>query len=254
MLVFLPIHAAGIYNNGRGVSGKCLSDYAVSSYIPNLSVLANKLSSTKEGSMLMISQPDASGLSFIPSTKLEIQRVQKQLLANKIQTLVLDSQNDVINQVLNLLDSFTCVHLACHASQNLKAPLKSAFHLSGGPMELSSIVQKNLPHADFAFLSACQTSTGDQDLSEEAVHLAAGMLAAGYKSVVATMWSIYDDFGPIIADSFYKSLLENGHGKLHGAGAAQALHCAIESLKENSGIYKLPDPLLVWVPYIHVGI
>ena len=46
--------------------------------------------------------------------------------------------------------------------------------------------------ADLALLSACQTSAGDEKLSEEVIHLAAGMLAAGYRGAVATMWSIRD--------------------------------------------------------------
>lgn len=33
---------------------------------------------------------------------------------------------------------------------------------------------------DFAFLSPCQTATGEKHLSDEAIHMAAGMLFAGY--------------------------------------------------------------------------
>ncbi|KAF8122601.1 hypothetical protein EV363DRAFT_1182291 [Boletus edulis] len=40
------------------------------------------------------------------------------------------------------------------------------------------------------FLSACQTVTGVEDLTDEAVHIAAGMLFAGYGGVVGKMWSI----------------------------------------------------------------
>ncbi|KAI0082963.1 hypothetical protein BDY19DRAFT_981531, partial [Irpex rosettiformis] len=54
----------------------------------------------------------------------------------------------------------------------------------------------HLPNADLAVLSACQTATGDEKLSEEAVHLAAGMLNIGYKSVIGTMWSISDYIAP----------------------------------------------------------
>ncbi|KAF8597919.1 hypothetical protein BDV93DRAFT_512982 [Ceratobasidium sp. AG-I] len=37
----------------------------------------------------------------------------------------------------------------------------------------------------------------------ECVHLAAGMLIAGYPSVIATMWSISDDDAPSVADKVY---------------------------------------------------
>ena len=39
---------------------------------------------------------------------------------------------------------------------------------------------KSLEPAELAFLSACQTATGYEKLPEEAVHLVAGMLAAGF--------------------------------------------------------------------------
>ena len=78
------------------------------------------------------------------------------------------------------------VHLACHGIQDVGDPTKSALLLQDGRLELSQIIKKSFPHADFAFLSACQTATGDPGRPEEAIPLAAGMLLAGYRSVVAT--------------------------------------------------------------------
>ena len=233
-----------------------MSDFAISSYIPNLGVLLPKSNSSKntKNDMLMVSQPYTPHFEEIPSAKYEVEKIKKQLSVHGIQHLILEGEDGTVTQVLQSLENFRCVHLACHASQNLKDPLKSACYLHDGPLELSAIIKKNLPHADFAFLSACQTSTGDQNLSEEVVHLAAGMLAAGYRSVVATLWSIPDKFGPAVTEPFYERLLQSGGGKLNGAGAAEALHYAIESLKNNPEIYKLSDPLLAWVPYMHVGI
>ena len=86
----------------------------------------------------------------------------------------------------------------------------------------------------------------------EVVHLIAGMLAARYRSIVAIVWPISNKFALAIAEPFYERFLEKGNGKLNGAGAAQALHYAIERLKNPE--IKLSDPLLVWVPYIHVEI
>lgn len=72
-------------------------------------------------------------------------------------------------------------------------------------------MKKRLPKVQLAFLSACQTSVGDESLSEEAVHLAAGMLAVGYRGVIATMWSFQDKYGPVVAKYFYIRLtLERG--------------------------------------------
>jgi CHAT domain-containing protein len=45
-----------------------------------------------------------------------------------------------------------------------------------------------LENAFLAYLSACQTATGDREQPDQAMHLAAAMLYSGFKSVVATMW------------------------------------------------------------------
>jgi CHAT domain-containing protein len=39
-----------------------------------------------------------------------------------------------------------------------------------------------------AFLSACETAKGDANTPDEAMHLAASLLFAGFGGVVATMW------------------------------------------------------------------
>lgn len=148
------------------------------------------------------------------------------------------------------METHSCIHLACHASQNTDTPLKSGFSLYDGTLELSAIIQKRLIGAELAFLSACQTSTGDEKLSEEAVHLAAGMLAAGYRGVVATMWSISDKYGPQIAEDFYTAVLGGGDG-LNGDCAAKALHDATQKLRRAIGDSE--SALLVWVPYVHFG-
>jgi len=98
-------------------------------------------------------------------------------------------------------------------------------------LELADIMKQNIANCELAFLSACQTGTGDEKLREEAVHLAAGMLAVGYRSVVATMWSIQDNYGPIVAEGFYKDLMKeemtSGRSGIDSANSARALHQVI---------------------------
>lgn len=77
------------------------------------------------------------------------------------------------------MDRYAVVHFACHAVQDTTNPTQSGFILHDGRLELESIMKMKLPNARLAYLSACQTATGDDQLSEEAVHLAAGMLMAG---------------------------------------------------------------------------
>ena len=167
----------------------------------------------------------------------------------------LEGESASVSQVKFEMESHGSIHLACHARQSLENPLKSGFYLHDGRLELADIMKQKIARCDLAFLSACQTSAGDEKLSEEVVHLAAGMLAVGYRGVVATMWSINDDYGPIVAESFYKYLVEKGTSpekpRLDSAGSAYALHHAIQNIRERVG--DTEQGLLMWVPYVHFG-
>lgn len=110
--------------------------------------------------------------------------------------------------------------------------------------------------AEIAFLSACQTATGDAERPEEAIHLSAGMLMAGFRTVFATMWSIGDMDAPVVADEVYAYLLEargGGEKTEHDAEekpAAYTIHRAIARLREKVG----EQAFHKWVPFMHVGV
>ncbi|PPR06193.1 hypothetical protein CVT26_005492 [Gymnopilus dilepis] len=257
---FLPIHAAGIYDPEPGTTSVSLADYVVSSYIPNLGIL-DRLRSRKTNrpgnGVLLVSQPHTPNLPPIPKTKQETMAVCQELARRRIKATLYSDEDATVEHVLESMESYACIHLACHASQNIQNPLESAIFLHNGKVEISEIMKKDLPNADLAFLSACQTSAGDYNLPEEAVHIAAGMLTAGYRSVVATMWSISDKYAPEVADMFYQNLSDNdtaeGVAGLDVTGSARALHTAIQALRNGLDDKKETD-LLTWIPYVHYGI
>lgn len=52
---------------------------------------------------------------------------------------------------------------------------------------LLDIVRRQLPSAEFAFLSACHTAElAEESLADEVLHLAAAMQFCGFRSVVGT--------------------------------------------------------------------
>jgi CHAT domain-containing protein len=146
------------------------------------------------------------------------------------------------------MEGCSWLHLACHGIQRPDEPTKSALLLQDGPLTLEEIIKLDLPNAEFAFLSACQTTTGDEQLSEEAVHIAGGILLAGYRGVVATMWSIRDDLAPEVADEFYGHLLKDG-GRPDNRKAAEALHVSVQKLRRKEDIL-----LTDWIPFVHLGV
>ena len=133
--------------------------------------------------------------------------------------------------------------------QSVSRPAESALLFADRQrLRLSEIIKMNLPNAQFSCLSACQTAMGMKDLPDETVHLAAGMLLAGYCGVIGTMWSIADNDAPQVAGDVYGKLLE-GEGVPDYRQAAHALHFAVKKLREGYG----NKSFLRWVPYIHIG-
>ncbi|KAF9009671.1 CHAT domain-containing protein [Cyathus striatus] len=264
-LAFLPLHAAGdYYSNVKTQNpGSNIMEYAISSYTPTITALTQSLSKHHQQQhqefkgLLAVSEPVASGFSPIPGTALEIKYL-KQIFGSFSQTFrSLEGVKATVKNVRDDMPLHSWIHLSCHALQN-DSPLNSAFYLHDGQLSLRDIIKQPLPHSQFAFLSACETGKGDKKLSEEALHLAAGMLAVGYTSVVATMWSINDNYAPRVAEDFYSYILqkENESSAEYNypdcTRAASALHHAIGRFRLRVGDDE--DSLLLWVPYIHVGI
>lgn len=251
-LTFLPIHAAGLYNTRE--AGFKISDFVTSSYTPTLTALVEPslLAHRAFQGLLAVSQPCTPGLPRLPNAEKELKLIEK--LGSTVMGLhvhSLPSELATRESVIDSMGKYSWVHLACHAVQDTFEPTQSAFWLQNGCLTLSTIITKSFPHADFAFLSACETATGDKNLSEEAVHLAAGMLAAGYRSVIATMWSIMDDHAPLVAEEVYSHLICDPEPD--GTQAAHALHHAVRCLREQLEESGKPS-FLFWVPFIHVGI
>ncbi|KAG8718643.1 hypothetical protein FRC09_012354 [Ceratobasidium sp. 395] len=212
----------------------------------NRALLASPNDPSTFSGIALVSQASTPGFSPLPGTEKELDTITRH--TKTIHTMRLDGEHATSISVLTAIEQHSWVHLACHASQNSTNPTKSAFHLHDGPLDLGAVSRKQLKHAELAFLSACQTATGDTELSDEAVHLAAGMIFAGYRTVIATMWPIHDKDAPLVADWFYEYMLRDG---LPGRGrAARALHYAVGRLKQQVGI----EAYSRWAPFIHIGI
>lgn len=246
-LAFLPIHAAGIYGEHESIGSK-LSDFVVSSYTPTLGALLNTSApdSPREPRILTIAQATASGQMQLPGTRLELEYIRKEVQCFPLRSLAEGAVT--VEAVKSAMRESSWVHFACHGVQNIKVPTKSALLVAeNSSLTLEDIIRLELPHADLAFLSACQTAMGAEDLEEESVHLAAGMLLAGYRGVIATMWSIRDDDAPEVARDIYGHIFKDSQPD--PTRAAEALHFAVKKFRESSK----DKSLFSWVPFIHIG-
>ncbi|KAJ1308100.1 hypothetical protein OPQ81_002163 [Rhizoctonia solani] len=243
-LSFLPLHAAGDYDQPRSR----IFDYVVSSFTPTLTALLSTVpnSLNPDSRILAIGLEYTPGHNPLPGVTEELTSLQGHVHnVVKYSQLLNDQAN--ISAVLDGMERHDWVHLACHAHQSVEDPTKSGFFLHDGTLDLATISHRSLKSKGLAFLSACQTATGDEKLPDEAINLASGMLMAGYSSVIATMWSVVDDDAPLVADKVYAQLMKEG---MVGNGEAGiALHNAVAELREKVGEKAFER----WVPYIHIG-
>ncbi|TEB31151.1 hypothetical protein FA13DRAFT_1733081 [Coprinellus micaceus] len=256
-LSFLPLHAAGIY---RGEAAENIADYAVSSYTPTVTALTQRVKDDfpideRALGLFLTCQPEVPHAGDIPGTKAEVRGIHKEAITLGMRSLSLEGDAVTPEKCLEVMEEYSSIHLACHGVQDTSDPLQSRFLFHKGKLSLSSIMQKNLPNADLAYLSACQTSVGEENLADEAVHLAAGMLAAGYRRVVSTMWEIGDGHAPQVARNFYQYLWkhrpEGSGSRFEGSLSAYALHYAIQELR--GGLDNTDRRLLAWMPFVHYG-
>lgn len=246
----MPIHAAGIYGRPGGTT-VTLADYAVSSYTPNLSVLLSarpEAYATKSVNFLAIAQANTPGQSPLPGVNYELEFMETHVSQHPFE--VIKESEATVQTVLAALRNFSWIHFSCHGKQDVEIPTLSGLLLHDGILSLRQIIHESLPNAEFAFLSACQTASGDYFQPDETMHLAGGMMLAGFRSVVATMWSVGDQDAPVITDEVYKYLFRDNLNKPSGMESAVALHIAVQKLRHQYHNRSFAS----WVPFIHMGL
>lgn len=128
------------------------------------------------------------------------------------------------------LRDYRIVHFATHGVLDSERPELSALILSlrdaaGRPREgrlrLPEIYNLDL-RAELVVLSGCRTALGRQIRGEGLVGLARGFLAAGSRSLVASLWQVQDRASAELMERFYRHLLRTGRR----ASPAAALRAA----------------------------
>ena len=184
---FIPLHAAGIYDSDEGIPVS-VSDFVVSSYTPSLSALLRHPTEATNASdnfktTAIIQSAD------LPATVTELKKIEEVVPVGCLTKLgTREGPKATVSTVLSHLSDSSIVHFACHAFQDLTQPLDSAFIMSDGELKMSQIIAQPMPNASLAFLSACETATGDEYVPDEVMHLAAALLFSGFRSIVGTMW------------------------------------------------------------------
>ena len=240
----LPLHAAGPYRKGQ----RNLVDLYISSYTPTLTALirarrSNPSNSATRGKrFIAIGQATAAGESELFSVGAELANIG-QCVSSLATFTRIDGEESCISRVVEELGKNEWVHLACHGLPNRTQPFESAFALHDGHFTIQRMIGCDLKDPEFAYLSACHTTVGDEESPDEAIHLASAMQFLGFRSVIGTMWAVDDGETNKITSTFYKHMVDE-FGRLDHTRAAFAL---------NKTMRSVDVPFDQRILYIHLG-
>ena len=249
----LPLHAAGPHRKGQ----ENLADMFISSYTPTLHALIRARRSrqpnveTQVKQFIAIGQAEAPKQSKLHSVGIELANIG-QCVDGLAAFARIEGQEASISRVTDELSENEWAHLACHGIPDKKQPSKSAFALYDGDLTIQRLTCCNLMNAEFAYLSACHTTVGDEENPDGVVHLASAMQFAGFRSVIGTMWQVDDGETNKIIPLFYKHMVDES-GRLDHTRAAFALWETMRSLKSGTSGTSGKVPLDQRVLYVHIG-
>ncbi|KAG1809161.1 CHAT domain-containing protein [Suillus subaureus] len=221
----IPLHAANPFQTKADRSKEpCLEDLYICSYTPTLSALVRSRQLMKKRvppSFVTIGQGQPGAGKGKHSWL---------LTANSSFRTTISGDAATRASALKALQQNTWVHLACHGKQDRTQPYNSHFVMRDEHLTLLDIMERDIPHAEFAFLSACHTAF------------------SGFKSVVGTLWEVDDFVAKHVVEAFYKYMfrdLENGI--VDCTKAAWALNCATH-------VVKTKVPLEQRMVFVHIGV
>jgi CHAT domain-containing protein/tetratricopeptide (TPR) repeat protein len=248
-LTFLPIHASLPRPRGAGGNTLGMMDIVVSSYTPTLSALLRSRRHTMPSSfhMLAVGQPNSRDHPPLYCVEAEMKAICDLLSPDRV--TFLKGPDASVNAVAAAMPNCTWAHFACHGIQDQKQPMDSGLLMDNNHLlTLSHIAQSSLESAEFAFLSSCESATGSKELSNESVHLTAGLQFVGFRAVIGTMWTVADKDALIIAEQVYRELFKDGATRANVSNAAFALNRAVRYLRDEQKV-----PFAQWVPFVHFG-
>ncbi|KAG1775459.1 CHAT domain-containing protein [Suillus placidus] len=236
----IPLHAAHPFRTNPDRSKEpCLEDLYICSYTPTLSALVRSRQLMKKRvapSFVTIGQgqPGTGKGKALLAVDSELELVHKLVPAMANCTAI---SGDAATRAgaLQGLEENTWVHLACHGKQDPKQPYNSHFVMRDEHLTLLDIMERDIPHAEFAFLSALPYRPGLQ--------------FSGFKSVVGTLWEVDDSVAKHVVKAFYENMFMDLKDScvMDCTKAAWALNRATHAVKTEV-------PLEQRMVFVHIGV
>jgi CHAT domain-containing protein len=131
------------------------------------------------------------------------------------------------------------VHLATHARFRSDNAMFSSILLGDGPLCVYDLYQMQLP-SELVTLSGCGTGLASSVAGDEQVGLVRGLLYAGARTVLLTLWDAHDRATATFMQVFYRSVQG-------GLSPARALQHGMQVVR---GDHSHP---FYWAPFILIG-
>ncbi len=222
----IPMHA--LYDGERFLIDRMSVSYAPSATV--LQLCSRRRVEAEERSLVM-GVPDQRAPQILD----EVQTVAR-ILPNSDLLVGEDATRENLSR---LAKGCRFVHLATHGLYRKDNPMFSALQLGDARLSLLDIYKLDL-EVELVVLSGCGTGLSDVQGSDELVGLTRGLLFAGARSVLATLWDVNDDSTAEFMSHLYGRLTD-------GSRPADALRHAMRSLREAH-----PHPYY-WAPFVLTG-
>jgi CHAT domain-containing protein len=191
------------------------------SYLPSAALLARSAVDAPlhgEGAVV-VGDPAFEPTAHPDLVRLPAAAVEARVVASihGIDALLADSATEAM--VRPLLTGRSIVHLAAHGRLDEVAPSASSIILSGhDELTVADLIGMRVD-ADLVVLSACDTGRGAASLGGDLVGLARGLIVAGVRRCVVSLWPVDDMAACVTMAAFHRRLAA-------GAPPAEALHAA----------------------------
>jgi len=222
----VPFHA--LFDGERYVMDRCTMSYAPSA---SVYVLCDRQPASAAHRSLVLGVADANA----PYIEAEARRIAHMLPDSDL-FLGADATVDLLRE--RGAES-RVIHIASHGQFRQDSPMFSAIRLGDGYLNVYDLYHLHLP-ADLVALTGCATGLNMLGAGDELLGLVRGMLAAGARALLVSLWDVHDRSAEALMSAFYAEYCA-------GRPAPAALREAMRTVRDEH-----PHPYH-WAPFLAVG-
>jgi CHAT domain-containing protein len=186
----------------------------------------------------------------LPGTRKEAEQILP-LVPTSERLTKLDFDADYQTATSSEMSAYRILHFATHGILDTQRPERSGIVLSfandRGEFQRSLLSTPNIfnlnLNSDLVVLSGCETGLGKEMKGEGLIGLTGGLMYAGSKSVVSSLWKIDDAGTASVMTNFYVKMIKDGLPPAAALRAAQ-----IEAWKSQQ--WQAP---YYWAAFVHQG-